>query len=111
MAVVPEGVTLASIRHEPWTNALRESLDPLVERMRKELPGTGSRSHTYVEPDWSRLRTSAWRSRSHTYVEPAVALVDIGRRGARPALAADIRRIEGQRAEADPRRRRGPSFA
>ena len=91
MAVVPEGVTLASIRHEPWTNALRESLDPLVKRMRKEPPGTGSRSHTYVEP--------------------AVALVDIGRRGARPALAADIRRIEGQRAEADPRRRRGPSFA
>ena len=59
-AVTAEGLSLASIHDEPWTDAFRESLETVMERMRTQPPGSGSRSHAYVEMHLEGSSVEPW---------------------------------------------------
>ena len=59
-ATVPEGVSLASIHHEPWTDAVRESLDLVMARMGERPQEHGSRSHAYVEMHLEGSSVEPW---------------------------------------------------
>ena len=48
-AVAPEALRRAGSPDAPSTNASGASLDAVMERMRTQPPGSGSRSHAYVE--------------------------------------------------------------
>ena len=59
-AAVPEGLSLASVHNEPWTDALRESLGAVMQRMSEQTEGHGSRSHTYVEMHLKGSSVQPW---------------------------------------------------
>ena len=59
-AAVPEGLSLASVHNEPWTDALRESLGAVMQRMSEQTEGHGSRSHTYVEMHLEGSSVQPW---------------------------------------------------
>ena len=59
-AAVPEGLSLASVHNESWTDALRESLGAVMQRMSEQTDGHGSRSHTYVEMHLEGSSVQPW---------------------------------------------------
>ena len=59
-ATVPEGVSLASIHHEPWVDAVRESLDVVMARMGERAQGVASRSHAYVQMHLEGSSVEPW---------------------------------------------------
>ena len=60
MATAPEGVSLASIHHEPWVDALRQSLDVVMARMGEQPEGVASRSHAYVQMHLEGSSVEPW---------------------------------------------------
>ena len=60
MAMAPEGVSLASIHHEPWVDALRQSLDVVMARMGEQPEGVASRSHAYVQMHLEGSSVEPW---------------------------------------------------
>ena len=60
MATAPEGVSLASIHHEPWVDAVRQSLDVVMARMGEQPEGVASRSHAYVQMHLEGSSVEPW---------------------------------------------------
>ena len=59
-ASTPEGLSLASIHDEPWKDAFRESFEAVMERVQTQPPGSGSRSHAYVEMHLEGSSVEPW---------------------------------------------------
>ena len=59
-ATVPEGVSLASVHHEPWGDAVRESLDAVMARMGERPQARGSRSHAYAQMHLEGSSVEPW---------------------------------------------------
>ena len=57
---MPEGVSLASVHHEPWGDAVRESLDAVMARMGERPQAHASRSHAYVQMHLEGSSVEPW---------------------------------------------------